>query len=171
MLPSGIELPNTIGLTGTFNGGMNAFNTNLSLVTEKGTAKFNGKVGMIGRDTTYDAFVSIRDFDIGKIMKMDSTLGILSFEGKIKGHGTDPKKLVANFDGKVNRMDAMGYRYQNIDMNLTADKGDIKASVVSPDPNIQLKLNATANMKSKYPQVDFELMVDTINLKNFKING
>jgi hypothetical protein len=79
MLPSGIELPNTIGLTGTFNGGMNAFNTNLSLVTEKGTAKFNGKVGMIGRDTTYDAFVSIRDFDIGKIMKMDSTLGILSF--------------------------------------------------------------------------------------------
>ncbi|WP_346067019.1 translocation/assembly module TamB domain-containing protein [Sphingobacterium siyangense] len=169
MLPSGIELPNTIGLTGTFNGGMNAFNTNLSLVTEKGTAKFNGKVGMIGRDTTYDAFVSIRDFDIGKIMKMDSTLGILSFEGKIKGHGTDPKKLVANFDGKVNRMDAMGYRYQNIDMNLTADKGDIKASVVSPDPNIQLKLNATANMKSKYPQVDFELMVDTINLKNLKL--
>ncbi|HAU56090.1 MAG TPA: hypothetical protein DCW66_23445, partial [Sphingobacterium sp.] len=73
------------------------------------------------------------------IMKMDSTLGILSFEGKIKGHGTDPKKLVANFDGKVNRMDAMGYRYQNIDMNLTADKGDIKAAVVSPDPNIQLK--------------------------------
>ena len=169
MLPSGIELPNTIGITGTFNGGMNAFNTNLSLVTEKGTAKFNGKVGMIGRDTTYDAFVSIRDFDIGKIMKMDSTLGILSFEGKIKGHGTDPKKLVANFDGKVNRMDAMGYRYQNIDMNLTADKGDIKASVVSPDPNIQLKLNATANMKSKYPQVDFELMVDTINLKNLKL--
>ncbi len=169
MLPSGIELPNTIGLTGTFNGGMNAFNTNLSLVTEKGTAKFNGKVGMIGRDTTYDAFVSIRDFDIGKIMKMDSTLGILSFEGKIKGHRTDPKKLVANFDGKVNRMDAMGYRYQTIDMNLTADKGDIKASVVSPDPNIQLKLNATANMKSKYPQVDFELMVDTINLKNLKL--
>ncbi|WP_294187410.1 translocation/assembly module TamB domain-containing protein [uncultured Sphingobacterium sp.] len=169
MLPSGIELPNTIGLTGTFKGGMNAFNTNLSLVTEKGTAKFNGKVGMIGRDTTYDAYVSIRDFDIGKIMKMDSTLGILSFEGKIKGHGTDPKKLVANFDGKVNRMDAMGYRYQNIDMNLTADKGDIKAAVVSPDPNIQLKLNATANMKSKYPQVDFELQVDSINLKNLKL--
>lgn len=169
MLPSGIELPNTIGLTGTFKGGMSAFNTNLSLVTEKGTAKFNGKVGMIGRDTTYDAYVSIRDFDIGKIMKMDSTLGILSFEGKIKGHGTDPKKLVANFDGKVNRMDAMGYRYQNIDMNLTADKGDIKAAVVSPDPNIQLKLNATANMKSKYPQVDFELQVDTINLKNLKL--
>jgi len=169
MLPSGIELPNTIGLTGTFKGGMNAFNTNLSLVTEKGTAKFDGKVGMIGRDTTYDAFVSIRDFDIGKIMKMDSTLGILSFEGKIKGHGTDPKKLVANFDGKVNRMDAMGYRYQNINMNLTADKGDIKAAVVSPDPNIQLKLNAIANMKSKYPQVDFELMVDTINLKKLKL--
>ncbi|WP_293882219.1 translocation/assembly module TamB domain-containing protein [Sphingobacterium sp. UBA1498] len=169
ILPSGIELPNTIGLTGTFKGGMKAFNTNLSLVTEKGTAKFNGKVGMIGRDTTYDAFVSIRDFDIGKIMKMDSTLGILSFEGKIKGHGTDPKKLVANFDGKVNRMDAMGYRYQNIDMNLTADKGDIKAAVVSPDPNIQLTLNATANMKSKYPQVDFELQVDTINLKNLKL--
>ncbi|WP_433901334.1 translocation/assembly module TamB domain-containing protein [Sphingobacterium puteale] len=169
MLPANIELPNTIGLTGTFKGGMTAFDTNLSLVTEKGTAKFDGKVSMANRDTSYDALVSIRDFDIGKIMKMDSTLGILSFEGKIKGHGTDPRKLVANFDGKVNRMDAMGYRYQNIDMNLVADKGDIKASVVSPDPNIKLKLDATANMKSKYPQVDFELMVDTINLKNLKL--
>jgi hypothetical protein len=53
-------------------------------------------------------------------------------KGKIKDHGTDPKKLVANFDGKVNRMDAMGYRYQNIDMNLTADKGDIKALWLVP---------------------------------------
>ncbi|OJZ00076.1 MAG: translocation/assembly module TamB [Sphingobacterium sp. 40-24] len=169
MLPQGIELPNTIGLSGTFKGGMTAFKTNLALVTEKGTAKVDGTVQMTKRDTLYDAAVNVRDLNIGQIMKMDSTLGILSFEGKIKGKGTDPKKLMANFDGKVNRLDAMGYRYHDIDMDITADKGAMKASILSPDPNIKLKLNASANMKSTYPKVAFELLVDSINLQKLHL--
>ncbi|WP_088162367.1 translocation/assembly module TamB domain-containing protein [Sphingobacterium sp. G1-14] len=169
MLPQGIALPNTIGLSGTFKGGMTAFNTKLALVTEKGTAKLDGKVQMTKRDTSYDAAVSIRDLNIGQIMKMDSTLGVLSFEGKIKGKGTDPKKMIASFDGKVNRMDAMGYRYHDIDMNLSADKGAIKAYILSPDPNITLKLDATANMNSTYPKIAFELVADSINLQKLKL--
>ncbi len=169
MLPSGIQFPNTIGLSGTFKGGMTAFNTKLALVTEKGTAKLDGKVNMAKQDTSYDAAVSVRDLNIGQIMQMDSTLGILSFEGKIKGKGTDPKKLMANFDGKVNRLDAMGYRYHDIGMTLSADKGAIKASVLSPDPNIKLKLNATANTRAKYPKVAFELAVDSINLQKLNL--
>jgi len=169
MLPAGIELPNTIGLSGTFKGGMTAFNTKLALVTEKGTAKVDGTVQMTKRDTLYNAAVSVRDLNIGQIMKMDSTLGILSFEGKIKGKGTDPKKLMANFDGKVNRLDAMGYRYHDIDMDISADKGAMKASILSPDPNINLKLNASANMKSTYPKVAFELLVDSINLQKLHL--
>ncbi|WP_336829566.1 translocation/assembly module TamB domain-containing protein [Sphingobacterium multivorum] len=169
MLPQSIELPNTIGLSGTFKGGMTAFKTNLALVTEKGTAKVDGTVQMTKRDTLYDAAVNVRDLNIGQIMKMDSTLGILSFEGKIKGKGTDPKKLVANFDGKVNRLDAMGYRYHDIDMDVSADKGAMKASILSPDPNIKLKLNASANMKSTYPKVAFELLVDSINLQKLHL--
>ncbi|HCX57066.1 MAG TPA: hypothetical protein DHU90_10905, partial [Sphingobacterium sp.] len=73
MLPAGIELPNTIGLSGTFKGGMTAFNTKLALVTEKGTAKVDGTVQMTKRDTLYNAAVSVRDLNIGQIMKMDST--------------------------------------------------------------------------------------------------
>lgn len=169
MLPAGIELPNTIGLSGTFKGGMAAFATKLALVTEKGTARLDGRVAMGKRDTSYDASVSVRDLDIGKIMKMDSTLGILSFEGKIKGRGTDPKKLIANFDGKVNRMDAMGYQYHDIDLDLSADKGAIKASLLSPDPNIKLKLDANAQMDAAYPKVAFELMVDSINLQKLNL--
>ncbi|WP_312790422.1 translocation/assembly module TamB domain-containing protein [Sphingobacterium sp.] len=169
MLPNGIELPNTIGLNGTFKGGMASFKTKLALVTEKGTAKLDGQVAMAKRDTSYDASVIVRDLDIGKIMKMDSTLGILSFEGKIKGRGTDPKKLIANFDGKVNRMDAMGYRYHDIDMDLTANKGAIKASILSPDPNIKLKLDATAQMDATYPKIAFALVADSINLQKLNL--
>ncbi|WP_333574528.1 translocation/assembly module TamB domain-containing protein [Sphingobacterium sp.] len=169
MLPQNIELPNAIGLSGTFKGGMASFNTKLALVTEKGTAKLDGKVAMAKRDTSYEASVSVRDLDIGKIMKMDSTLGILSFEGKIKGKGTDPKKMMASFDGKVNRMDAMGYRYHDIDMDLSADKGAIKASVISPDPNIKLKLDATAQMDATYPKIAFEMNVDSINLQKLNL--
>ncbi|AIM38209.1 hypothetical protein KO02_17115 [Sphingobacterium sp. ML3W] len=169
MFPKDLELPNAIGLTGTFKGGMQAFNTNLALVTEKGTAKVNGNFDMSTRDTTYDAFVSISDFDIGKILKQDSVLGILSFEANLKGHGLDLKKAMANVDGKLIQLDALGYRYQNIDMNVEADAGDIHAKINSIDPNIKFDLNATADMRDRYPKINFELMVDSINLKNLHL--
>ncbi|MGE8424647.1 MAG: translocation/assembly module TamB, partial [Sphingobacterium siyangense] len=60
MLPQNIELPNAIGLSGTFKGGMASFNTKLALVTEKGTAKLDGRVAMAKRDTSYEASVSVR---------------------------------------------------------------------------------------------------------------
>lgn len=169
LFPKNLELPNAIGLTGTFKGGMQSFNTNLALVTEKGTAKVNGKFDMSKRDTTYDAFVSIKDFDIGKILKQDSVLGILSFEANVKGHGLDPKKAIANVDGKLIQLDALGYRYHDIDMNMRANAGDIKANITSIDPNIKFNLNATADMSQKYPKVNFELMVDSVNLQNLKL--
>ncbi|UIR54700.1 translocation/assembly module TamB domain-containing protein [Sphingobacterium sp. SRCM116780] len=169
MFPKNLELPNAIGLTGTFKGGMQAFDTDMSLVTEKGTAKVNGNFAMTNRDTTYDAFVSIKDFDIGKILKQDSTLGILSFEANVKGHGLDPKKAMANIDGKLIRLDALGYQYHNIDMNMDANQGDIQAKISSDDPNISFNLAASADMKNKYPKVNFELMVDSVNLKNLHL--
>ncbi len=73
-------------------------------------------------------------------------------KAKSKAEALIPKKLIANFDGKVNRMDAMGYRYHDIDMNLSADKGAMKASLLSPDPNIKLKLDATAQLDASYPK-------------------
>ncbi|KGE13547.1 translocation/assembly module TamB domain-containing protein [Sphingobacterium deserti] len=168
MLPDSIQLPNAISLSGTFKGGMKGFDTNLSLVTEKGNATVNGKMAM-GRDTTYDAYVSVDNFNIGNILNQDSVLGIISVEAKVQGRGIDPKTMNAKVEGNLNQLDAMGYTYRNIKLDAQANGGDIAGSLVSPDPNIQLNMDFAADMRGAYPKVQATLMVDSINLQNLKL--
>ncbi|MFD2969763.1 translocation/assembly module TamB domain-containing protein [Sphingobacterium bambusae] len=168
MLPDSIQLPNAISLSGTFKGGMKGFDTNLSLVTEKGNATVNGKMSM-GRDTTYNAYVSVDNFNLGNILNQDSVLGIISVEAKVEGTGLNPKNMNATVEGNLNQLDAMGYTYRNIKLDAQASGGDIAGSLVSPDPNIQLNMDFAADMRGTYPKVQATLMIDSINLQNLKL--
>ncbi|MHC8948962.1 translocation/assembly module TamB domain-containing protein [Sphingobacterium hungaricum] len=169
MLPESIQLPNSISLAGTFKGGLSGFNADLKLVTEKGNAVVNGNLNMGARDTTYDAFVQISDFNLGHLLNQDSVLGIISAEANVKGEGLNPKTMVADVQGKINRLDALGYQYHDINLDLTASNGDIAGTINSPDPNIDFDLELSANMKEQYPKVNMELMIDSVNLKNLKL--
>ena len=168
LMPDSLQLPNAISLSGTFTGGMTGFNTNMSLVTEKGNATVNGELQMAA-DTSYNAWVSINDLDIGNILNQDSVLGILSAEAKVVGTGLDPKNMNASVTGRLNSLDAMGYTYRNIDLQAVADHGDITGTLTSPDPNVQLNMDFAADMRNTYPKVKATLQVDSVNLKNLKL--
>ncbi|PVH26466.1 translocation/assembly module TamB domain-containing protein [Sphingobacterium corticibacter] len=168
MLPDSIQLPNAISLTGKFKGGMTAFATNMDLITEQGNASVNGNMSM-ARDTTYDLRVAINDLNIGQILGQDSVLGIIAADAHIKGTGLDPKTMLAQVRGTVNRADAMGYSYRDITMDLEANRGDIRGNINSPDPNVRFDLDLDANMHDTYPRLTATLMIDSVNLQNLKL--
>lgn len=165
MLPDSIQIPDAISLTGKFNGGMKGFNTDLNLITEQGNASVSGNMQM-AQDTTYDLRLTIDDFNLGRFMNQDSTLGIVAVEAQVKGTGLDPKTMVADINGTINRFDAMGYSYGDISLDLNASAGDIKGNINSPDPNIQFNLDLDADMQGQHPRLQAELMIDSINLQN-----
>lgn len=168
MMPDSLQLPNAISLSGTFKGGMSGFDTNMSLVTEKGNATINGNMQM-GADTTYNAYVSIDDLDIGNILNQDSVLGIISAEANVTGTGLDPKNMNASVEARLNHLDAMGYTYRDIQLQADAKDGDIAGTLNSPDPNIQFNMDFAADMRNRYPKVNATLMIDSVNLKNLKL--
>src|SRR5690606_5072212 len=168
MMPDSLQLPNAISLSGTFKGGMSGFDANMSLVTEKGNATVNGNMQM-GADTTYNAYVSIDDLDIGNILNQDSVLGIISAEAKVVGTGLDPKNMNASVDGRLNHLDAMGYTYRDIQLQVDAKDGDIAGTLNSPDPNIQFNMDFAADMRNTYPKVQATLMIDSVNLQNLHL--
>src|SRR5690606_10911414 len=139
MLPDSIELPKQLNLNGTFKGGLNQFTTNMHLRSSMGNANLRANYAA-QRDTSYDADITIQDVNVGHLMKMDSTLGKISFAAQIKGKGLDPSKLVADAKAKLIRAEAMGYTYTNINLAATANSGDVKASLSSKDPNISLEM-------------------------------
>lgn len=171
MLPDSINFPEDIQLAGTFNGGLNGFQTDMQLRTTMGNATVDADYRANGqtKDTTYNAQVSIQDIDIGRLMKMDSVLGKLSFAAHAKGTGLDPATAIADIQGKLVRLEAMGYEYSDIGIAATAKSGDISATITSDDPNIQFNLDAHADMRGQYPKANINLMVDSINLKNLNL--
>ena len=171
MLPDSINFPQDIQLVGTFNGGLNSFQTDMQLRTTMGNASVDAdyQANAQTRDTTYNAQLSIQDIDIGKLMKMDSVLGKISFAAHAKGSGLDPATAVADIQGKLISLEAMGYEYTDIGINATAKSGDITAAVTSDDPNINFDLDAHADMRDRYPKVAINMMVDSINLKNLHL--
>lgn len=168
LLPDNFVLPNSISLVGTFKGGTTGFDTKLKLITEKGNASVNGNLNM-GRDTTYDAYVTIDNFNIGSLLDQDSVLGQLSAEARVTGTGLNPKTMNSKINGKLNMLEAMGYTYRNIDLDIDAMDGDIAGKIISPDPNLQVNLNFAADMRNLYPKVHAEVMIDSVNLKNLKL--
>lgn len=169
LLPADVQFPNAISLSGTLSGGMSGFDANMSLLTDKGNATVNGYLNMVGQDTTYDANLTIDDFNIGHLLNQDSVLGIMSVEANVKGTGLDPKTMVANVNGKVNQLEAMGYTYNNISMDLAANSGDIAGSIISTDPNIQFNMDLEADMRDQYPKAKMSLMIDSVNLQNLNL--
>ena len=171
LLPEGMEVqfPNNISLSGTFQGGTSGFDANMSLITEKGNATVNGFLNMAASDTTYDATVSIDNFNLGHVLNQDSILGIISADAQVKGVGLDPKTMQADINATINRLDAMGYGYNNINLDLTANEGDIAGKVISTDPNIRFNADLAANMKNQYPQLSMNMMIDSVNLMNLKL--
>ncbi|MCA5005469.1 translocation/assembly module TamB domain-containing protein [Sphingobacterium bovistauri] len=164
-----IEFPNSISLAGTFKGGLTGFDANMKLITDKGNASVNGFLQMSKRDTTYDAQVSIDNFNLGHLLKQDSVLGIISANAQIKGRGLNPKTMAADVKGTINRFDAMGYAYHDINLDLMAQSGDIAGSVHSTDPNIRFRANLAADMRDTYPKVKMNMMIDSVNLQNLKL--
>src|SRR5690606_8780266 len=136
------------------------------LQTTMGSASLAADYQVQGRDTVYDAQVSISDIDIGQLMAMDSLVGTLSFAAHAKGTGLDPATAVADIQGKLISLEAMGYAYTGIGIDINANNGDIVATVASDDPNIDFDLDAHADMRGPYPKVNLDLMVDSVNLKN-----
>ncbi|KAF5300993.1 hypothetical protein FQR65_LT19283 [Abscondita terminalis] len=118
---------------------------------------------MAGRDTSYDARVRIEDFNLGHLLKMDSTLGILAFDADVKGHGLNPKTMQADVKGKLLRLDAMGYRYQNIDLDLTGKQRRYRRhdqQQRSESGSSYEMLNA--DMRGKYPKMICAIMVRSL---------
>lgn len=166
-LPASISIPQSMNLKGTFKGGMKNLNTKMTLRSSYGAVDLDAvmKSGAHKGSESYSANIKANELNVGAIMKMPQTVGRITVNAYVKGHGLDPKTASLQFNGKVVKAYVKGYNYQNLVMKGTASNGSYTINANIRDPNINLNLDAKANLNKKYPSVKAELMVDSINLQ------
>ncbi len=155
------RLPDNLFIKGYFKGGMKDFNTDLALNTNRGNVKVTG--GM-HPNAPYSVKAVIDKLNLGYLLKQEQNVGTVSLKANVSGTGTDIKKANLKYAVRVLAAQVKGYNYQNIDLNGTLNNGVVVMNAVSSDPNISLNLDATADIKPKYPAVQLNLLLDTINL-------
>ena len=164
-IPPSIELPNVIDAKGTFKGSMTDFNTNLNIQTDMGGA--NIIAGMKGpKDKeSYKADISLNNFNVGRLLKMQPKLGRISAKANVVGTVLDPKKINAKFNAKVLNAYYNKYTYRNLNLAGTYTNQNVAIKSSMPDSNANFALDAKVNLAGKYPAVKANLDLKQVNLQ------
>ncbi|WP_256007005.1 translocation/assembly module TamB domain-containing protein [Pedobacter deserti] len=169
-LPANIELPNAILANGLFKGSMTNFTTGFNIATDMGSAKLAAKMrGAKGRER-YAANVSLNNFNVGRLLKQEPTLGRITVKATVSGAGLDMKTASAKIDAQLVSAFYNKYTYRNL--YLTGDYNRQKVNLRSnmADSNANFKLTAAVNMAGKYPAVKADLDLVQVDLQKLNFS-
>ncbi|MPR35001.1 translocation/assembly module TamB domain-containing protein [Salmonirosea aquatica] len=167
-LPTSVELPEKIAITGKVRGGMDDITLDAQINTSLGNGAFAGNVknATDSVNITYNGQLSFQEFDMGRFLKQPpEELGKITLMTDIDGRGYSPTTMQARLNGVVQSASVKGYTYNNLKLNGTLDKGlaDFVAGIT--DSNINLNLTAKANLNGEYPTVDATADIQKLDLK------
>ncbi len=165
--PKGYEKLGVINFVGKFTGFPNDFVANGLMDTEIGSVRsdLNMKINDIAR---YSGQLALMDFDL-KTFLGDDDFGMASFNTKINGQGLKTNDLVAKLDGKIERFDYRGYRYEDVIVNGTFDRKLFKGAFNAEDDNFALDFNGQIDFNDSIPKFGFNTEVFALDLKKLKL--
>lgn len=137
--------------SGTYTGFLNDFvmfgtvQTNLGTLHTDLNMKFPTR-----KPPAYSGSLSTGNFQLGRFLGSDQ-LGVLAFNGNIKGRGFDWKTLDVNIDGTVHKIQYNNYIYQNITAKGRVSKQVLDGDFVVKDPNADLHLSGIIDLSGKKP--------------------
>jgi translocation and assembly module TamB len=167
-LPTSVELPEKIAITGKVRGGLDDITLDAQINTSLGNGAFAGNVknATDSVNITYNGQLSFQEFDMGKFLKQPpEELGKITLTTEIDGRGYSPATMQARLNGTVQSASVKGYTYNNLKLNGTIDNGlaDFVAGIT--DSNINLNLTAKANLNGEYPTLDATADIQKLDLK------
>ncbi len=168
--PPNIELPNSINAKGKFKGSMTNFGTNLTIQTDMGGAIIVASMkGSKGKEN-YTAHLNLLNFNVGKLLKQQQTVGSVTVNANVTGIGLDPKRLSAKFNAKILSATYNKYTYRNLNLagNYANQIVNVKGNM--SDSNANFNLNAQINLAGKYPSVKGDIALKQIDLQKLNFS-
>jgi len=161
-----------IRFKGNFTGFINDFVAYGNIGTNLGNLNADINMKLPGNSIpAYSGKISSAGFDLGRFVN-NSKLGLVAFDGKIKGNGFTLKTLNADFNGKIQKLEFSGYPYQNITVNGTFVKNLFTGHLDIDDPNLVIKnLDGSISLQQDSTKFDFIADLQKANLQKLGITA
>ncbi len=165
-LPPNISLLGKMSFAGNFTGFINDF---VALGKAKcSLGEFNSDLKLATDPKSkliyYEGKISTSGLNIGKVLEMDTLLGIVAGNIMVKGSGLKKENVHLAMSGNISAFDFENYHYQgiNIEGDVTGSKFMGQLSVL--DKNIHLEFDGNIDFAPLLPVFNFESRIQDANL-------
>lgn len=157
-----------IHFTGSFTGFIRDFVTFGTIRTNLGsvTTDLNMKLPP-GGEPIYSGNIATTGFRLGEFIH-DPKIGLVSFSGVVKGHGSTTNTLGVDVKANIQEFDYNGYRYKNIITNGKLEKHLFNGFASIDDPNLKATLNGLVDINADLSKFDLVADVQKANLQALK---
>ncbi|QOI98437.1 MAG: translocation/assembly module TamB [Flammeovirgaceae bacterium] len=118
--------------------------------------------------STYRGRLALTDFHLGKYLNDTTNFQLVSMDGQIDGYGLTFNAADFTLKGSISALGIKGYTYTAIETNARFASQLFKGKLSVDDPNLQLSINGSVDLRNSVNRFDFTGVIDTLNLD--KIN-
>lgn len=171
-LPVEVQRLGAVSFAGNFTGFANSFTTNGECATEVGAIRTDITYE---RDTVTDIFqlrgsVATNGFDLGRVIN-DPTMGVIACDVDVKARGRDFKTMTAELDGTVPELHVAQLNVGGIQVKGRLEKDLFNGELRCDDPNLRMDFDGLADLRGKWPKVDFTANIEHLDPRAFGLIG
>ena len=172
VLPPEVQRLGAMAFNGNFTGFVTSFTTYGSVYTEAGSLRSDISYE---RDTVTQIFelkgkLATDGFDVGKVLG-SRAVGRVAMDTKVSAKGKDLASMEAEIEGSVPELGLEHYTIQNITLNGKLEKNLFNGELHCNDPKLVLDFNGLADLRGRWPEVDFTADVRRLDLRALGVIG
>ena len=167
VVPGSIRLPERFKLRGRLSGSMDNVQTDLVLSTSSGQVRVKGWIRDLQSTAkaSYDIDLQTQALQLGYILQDSSQWGAVTAAFTVKGQGLDQASANARFSGRVDSAMVRRYRYTGLTLDGSIANQQVRLRTAIDDAAVHFNLLATANLATKFPAVQLDWNIDTVDLR------
>lgn len=167
LIPTSIQIPDTLELKGSFNGKIKSPVIAAILTTSSGNLETNGKLDF-NSTPSYAVTIKTSKLQLGKILKQADTMGMLDMQASASGSGVTMKDINTKVDLLVSRFQYSGYDYKDLKVNGSLNKYLFSGEASMHNENTDFIIKGDLDYTKEVPL--YKLNVNLVNADFQKLN-
>ncbi|WP_306643987.1 translocation/assembly module TamB domain-containing protein [Sanyastnella coralliicola] len=160
--PNNFQQLGTISFTGKFTGFLTDFVAFGELNTALGQVNSDIEFYESEKTFAYKGSLSTKKFDLKKFYNSPD-LGKLTSDFFVEGSGLTREDLDVSIDGKIGKIDVLGYSYKNVVTTGSFRQGFFNGELFLNDENAQLSFDGLIDFGGPVPKMDFYTSITHLN--------
>jgi translocation and assembly module TamB len=167
LMPTGIQLPAAMHLSGSFSGTYQKPSLDAVLATSHGDILAKGELNLNGKGA-YNLNVEARELALGKIL-VNPELGDINLKAKVIGQGKTMQDLDAEVNMLLSRLTYKGYNYKELRLDGRLTRYLFDGSIIMEDENLDFTLKAKLDYGEEVPTYFLTLDMKNIDMKALQL--